>query len=134
MWHLDRMQSGKAKRNEMNVSWYENYLGTFICAQLGTYKRGLSHERPLTACVRGFEPPDLLVRSQTLYPAELNAHLYRVLNYVAQQQNQVYIRKNNMSSIKMKKVQKILTSFLNGAMKAGLLVLIRDKDRSDSIW
>ena len=29
MWHLDRMQSGKAKRNEMNVSWYENYLGTF---------------------------------------------------------------------------------------------------------
>ena len=26
---LDRMQSGKAKRNEMNVSWYENYLGTF---------------------------------------------------------------------------------------------------------
>ena len=44
------------------------------------------------------------------------------------------IRKNNMSSIKMKKVQKILTSFLNGAMKAGLLVLIRDKDRSDSIW
>ena len=78
--------------------------------------------------------PDLLVRSQTLYPAELNAHLYRVLNCVAQQQNQVYIRKNNMSSIKMKKVQKILTSFLNGAMKAGLLVLIRDKDRSDSIW
>ena len=78
--------------------------------------------------------PDLLVRSQTLYPAELNAHLYRVLNCVAQQQNQVYIRKNNMSSVKMKKVQKILTSFLNGAMKAGLLVLIRDKDRSDSIW
>ena len=39
-----------------------------------------------------------------------------------------------MSSIKMKKVQKILTSFLNGAMKAGLLALIRDKDRSDSIW
>ena len=39
-----------------------------------------------------------------------------------------------MSSIKMEKVQKILTSFLNGAMKAGLLVLIRDKDRSDSIW
>ena len=29
MWHLDRMQSGKAKRNEMNVSWYENYLGTY---------------------------------------------------------------------------------------------------------
>jgi len=57
-----------------------------------------------------------------------------VLNCVAQQQNQVYIRKNNMSSIKMKKVQKILTSFLNGAIKAGLLVLIRDKDRSDSIW
>ena len=29
MWHLDRMQSGKVKRNEKNVSWYENYLGTF---------------------------------------------------------------------------------------------------------
>ena len=39
MWHLDRMQSGKAKRNEMNVSWYENYLGTFLCAQLGKYKK-----------------------------------------------------------------------------------------------
>ena len=104
MWHLDRMQSGKAKRNEMNVSWYENYLGTFYMCPAW------------------------------LYPAELNAHLYRVLNCVAQQQNQVYIRKNNMSSVKMKKVQKILTSFLNGAMKAGLLVLIRDKDRSDSIW
>ena len=39
-----------------------------------------------------------------------------------------------MSSIKMKKVQKILTSFLNGAIKASLLALIQDKDRSDSIW
>ena len=35
MWHLDRMQSGKAKRNEMNVSWYENYLGTFYMCQAG---------------------------------------------------------------------------------------------------
>ena len=96
----------------MKIIW-----ALFICAQLGKYKKEV-----------------FLTKDQTLYPAELNAHLYRVLNCVAQQQNQVYIRKNNMSSVKMKKVQKILTSFLNGAMKAGLLVLIRDKDRSDSIW
>ena len=94
----------------MKIIW-----ALFICAQLGKYKK-----------------EDFLTKD--LYPAELNAHLYRVLNCVAQQQNQVYIRKNNMSSIKMKKVQKILTSFLHGAIKAGLLVLIRDKDRSDSIW
>lgn len=39
-----------------------------------------------------------------------------------------------MSSTKMKKVKKLLSSFLNGAIKAGLLALIQDKDRSDSIW
>lgn len=39
-----------------------------------------------------------------------------------------------MSSIKMKKVKKLLTQFLNRAIKTGLLVLIQDKDRSDSIW
>ncbi len=39
-----------------------------------------------------------------------------------------------MSSTKMKKVKKLLISFLNGAIKAGLLALIQDKDRSDSIW
>ena len=43
-----------------------------------------------------------------------------------------------MSSTKMKKVKKLLISFLisflNEAIKAGLLALIQDKDRSDSIW
>ena len=39
-----------------------------------------------------------------------------------------------MSSTKMKKVKKLLISFLNGAIKASLLALIQDKDRSDSIW
>ena len=34
----------------------------------------------------------------------------------------------------MKKVKKLLISFLNGAIKASLLALIQDKDRSDSIW
>ena len=39
-----------------------------------------------------------------------------------------------MSSTKMKKVKKLLISFLNGAIQASLLALIQDKDRSDSIW
>ena len=39
-----------------------------------------------------------------------------------------------MSSTKMKKVKKLLISFLNRAIKASLLALIQDKDRSDSIW
>lgn len=39
-----------------------------------------------------------------------------------------------MSSTKMKKVKKLLSSFLNRAIKAGLLALIRDKEKSDSIW
>ena len=46
---------------------------------LHTKKPPWFHQDGYRPCVRGFEPPDLLVRSQTLYPAELNAHFFVAL-------------------------------------------------------
>ncbi len=42
-------------------------------------KKGLSNDSPKTGAPEGTRTPDLLVRSQSLYPAELLAHSTLIL-------------------------------------------------------